>query len=107
MKAKNKKITQHILKTPDQVKRSLKGRKASDEILRTNDIIEPETTKLDEKKIRQENKIKSNLKQKRESRMKNSDKIANILENKLMEHANRRGNIIFSSLGRHKRKTGK
>ena len=40
--------------------------------------------------------------------MQNSDKIANILENKLTEHANKRGNIIFSSLGKHKRKsTGK
>ena len=34
--------------------------------------------------------------------MENSDKIANILENKLMEHANKRGNIIFSSLGKRK-----
>ena len=34
--------------------------------------------------------------------MENSDKIANILENKLVENANKRGNIIFSSLGKRK-----
>ena len=41
-----------MLKTPDQIKRALKGRKASDDILRTIDIIEPETIELDETKIR-------------------------------------------------------
>ena len=37
------------------------------------------------------------------SRMKNSTRIADILQNKLHEHSNQRGNIIYNSLGTYRR----
>ena len=35
--------------------------------------------------------------------MNTSDRLLDILENKLQEHNNVRGNIIFNSLGEHRR----
>ena len=39
--------------------------------------------------------------------MKTSDRIADILANKLHEFGNKRGNIIYNSLGKHKRSISK
>ena len=42
-----------------------------------------------------------------QERRQHSNRMYDILENKLQENANRRGNIIFNSLGSHKRATSK
>ena len=41
------------------------------------------------------------------NRIQNSKRVVDIFKNKLMENANQRGNIIFNSLGQHKRSFSK
>ena len=43
----------------------------------------------------------------RESKMKNSERMVDILQSKLNEFSNQRGNIIYNSLGNHKRAASK
>ena len=48
-----------------------------------------------------------NLRNKIMDRIRNSSRFVDIFQNKLIENGNKRGNIIFNSLGQHKRERSK